>query len=130
MGNFNSGNRKAEKKGLVTEYRFLDSYTIKQAGQLQATIGEAKQIINIVYNDKKRHGGKVHYVECPVCKVRVRFLYARKNRFACRTCQDLTYESSQCKNKNYSLAKSILKDYNFDPSFVNSFFRPGFHRNK
>lgn len=128
MGGINSGNRKSEKKGLVTDFRKFDSYTMKHPCQLEVTIGEAKQVINIIYNDRKRHGGKVYYVECPVCKLRVRFVYLRNNRLACRVCQDLTYESSQCKNKNYSLAKRILQDYNLDPSFVKSFFRPGFHR--
>ena len=78
MGNYNSGNRKSDKKGLVTNYKTIDSYTLKQDGRLQVTIGEEKQIINITYNDKKRHGGKVYYLECPVCKLRVRFLYVKK----------------------------------------------------
>ena len=92
-------------------------------GRLQVTMGEEKQIINITYNDKKRHGGKVYYLECPVCKLRVRFLYVKKTGIACRTCQNLTYESSQCKNKYTGLAKSIFEGTGLDEKFAKSFFR-------
>ena len=129
MGNYNSGNRKSDKKGLVTNYKTIDSYTLKQDGRLQVTIGEEKQIINITYNDKKRHGGKVYYLECPVCKLRVRFLYVKKTGIACRTCQNLTYESSQCKNKYTGLAKSIFEGMPIDEKFAKSFFRDRQARN-
>jgi len=123
MGNFNSGYRR-DKKKLVTDCNFIDSYTLKSFDSLPLIINKQyKQIIDVTYNDRKRHGGKVKYFECPVCKLRARFLYVLNNRLACRTCQDLTYESSQCKNRFYSLAKSIFAEMPIDEKFAKSFFR-------
>ena len=52
-----------------------------------------------------------------------RFLYALNNRLACRTCQALTYESSQCKNKFNSLA-TIFTEAGMNPRMAKSIFRP------
>jgi len=124
MGNYLSGNRKANKKSLTTDCTFIDSYSLKSFDSLPLIINkEFKQIIDVTYNDKKRHGGKVKYFECPYCMDRVRFLYALNNRLACRVCQDLTYESSQCKNKFNSLA-TIFTEAGMNPRIAKSIFRP------
>lgn len=123
MGSYNSGYRR-NKKALTTDCKFIDSYTLKSFDSLDLTINnQYRQIIDVTYNDKKRHGGKVKYFECPFCKLRARFLYALNNRIACRTCQDLTYESSQCKNRFYSLAKNIFGEMGIDERYARSFFR-------
>ena len=89
------------KKDLVTDYKTIDAYALKESyklkdsSQLQVAINGTKQIINITYNDKKRHGGKVFYLECPLCFSRVRFLYVKNTGVACRTCHNLTYESTR-----------------------------------
>ena len=124
MGNYLSGNRKVNKKSLTTDCTFIDSYSLKSFDSLPLIINkEFKQIIDVTYNDKKRHGGKVKYFECPFCHSRARFLYALNNRLACRTCQDLTYESSQCKNKFNSLA-TIFTEAGMNPRMAKSIFRP------
>lgn len=125
MGNYLSGNRKANKKSLTTDCNFIDSYKLKSFESLPLIINkEFKQIIDVTYNTKKRHGGKVKYFECPYCKLRARFLYVLNNRLACRTCQDLTYESSQCKNKFNSLAKMLSEDFGVNPDFAKKMYRP------
>ena len=125
MGNYLSGNRKANKKSLTTDCNFIDSYKLKSFESLPLIINkEFKQIIDVTYNTKKRHGGKVKYFECPYCKLRARFLYVLNNRLACRTCQDLTYESSQCKKKFNSLAKMLSEDFGVNPDFAKKMYRP------
>ena len=124
MGNFNSGNRKDNKKSLTSDCNYLDSYSLKSFNSLDLIINKQyNQIIDITYNDRKRHGGKVKYFECPFCHGRVRFLYARNNRLACRTCQDLTYESSQKKNYFNFMAK-MFTDSGMDRSVAKRIFRP------
>ena len=127
MGNFNSGFRR-EKKTLTSDCNYLDSYKLTTLYPLDLTINKQyRQQINVTYNDRKRHGGKVKYFECPFCHGRVRFLYIKSNRLACRTCHNLTYESSQCKSKFYSLAR-MLSGNGIDDKFVKSFFRNKSHR--
>ena len=126
MGNFNSGNRR-EKKDLENEFRKMDSFheSYKVSTLLTVTIDNSiKQEIIVAYNDRKRHGGKVKYFLCPVCDKRARFLYLKNSRLACRTCQELTYESSQKKNYFNSLAK-LFSGSGIDPNYAKSFFRPG-----
>ncbi len=71
-----------------------------------------EQYMNIVVPDEKRwlyggklnfkiplvttpgaYGGKRFWFSCPFCTRRVGVLYRRDDRFACRHCQNLTYES-------------------------------------
>lgn len=125
MGNYNSGNRKDNKKSLTTDCTFIDSYSLKSFNSLDLTINKQyRQIIDVTYNERKRHGGKVKYFECPFCNLRARFLYALNNRLACRVCQDLTYESSQRKNYFNSLAKMLSKDFGVNPEFAKKMYRP------
>ena len=126
LGNYLSGNRKGNKKKLVTDCNFIDSYKLTTLYPLDLTINKQyRQQINVTYNDRKRHGGKVKYFECPFCHGRVRFLYIKSNRLACRTCQDLTYESSQCKNQFNFVAK-MFSDYGgINPHVAKKIFRPG-----
>lgn len=122
MGNFNSGYRR-DKKTLTSDCTFIDSYKLTTFYPLDLVINKQyKQRVNVTYNEKKRHGGKVKYFECPYCNLRARFLYALNNRIACRTCQNLTYESSQSKNHFYSLAK-FVSGMGIDPRLARSFFR-------
>ena len=123
MGNFNSGNRKDNKKKLVTDCRYLDSFSDWVICGFTASVENSfTQDVKILYNERKRNGGKVKYFECPFCKLRARFLYIKNNRLACRVCQDLTYESSQMKNHYHSLAK-FVSGMGIDPRLAKSFFR-------
>lgn len=123
MGNFNSGYRR-DKKELTKYCTFIDSYKLQYFFPLDLIINKQyRQIIDVTYNDKKRHGGKVKYFQCPFCKLRARFLYVKNNRLACRTCQNLTYESSQCKNHFNFIAKWVT-DYGVSEEEAKKLFRP------
>lgn len=128
MGNFNSGNRKDNKKSLTRDFNFIDSFSLNSFESLPLLINsQYRQQINVTYNDRKRHGGKVKYFECPDCKLRARFLYVKNNRLSCRVCHDLTYESSQCKNHFNSLAKTFAES-GMDLKFAKWMFRPRKHK--
>ncbi len=123
MGNFNSGFRR-EKKTLTRDCTFIDSYKLTSFESLPLVINsQYRQQINVSYNDKKRHGGRVKYFECPFCLRRARFLYVKSNRLACRTCQELTYESSQSKNHFNFVAKWFI-DYGLNEEYAKKIFRP------
>ena len=125
MGNLNSGNRKDNKKKLVTDCRYLDSFSDWVICGFTVSVENSfKQDVKILCNERKRNGGKVKYFECPHCHNRVRFLYIKNNRLACRTCQDLTYESSQCKNQFNYMAKMFSEFGGINPETAKRIFRP------
>ncbi len=88
----------------------------EQQGTIHAAIGDDR--VTLSFNARDRHGkehprrqdvglayatprfgGRRPWFTCPACERRCALLYYRRGRFACRTCQGLSYASQSRRNR-------------------------------
>ncbi len=91
----------------------------RKAGTIRAAIGDDRVVIT--FSARDRHGeehprrqeiglthtampkskGRRPWFKCPICERRCGICYYRRRRFACRTCQDLSYRSQRASYRNH-----------------------------
>lgn len=80
-----------------TRDRFLETYYAPEDGSctLFPSWGKTSGITIKTSTSNNGFGGWQIFFHCPQCGKRVRFLYAKEQRFCCRDCAGLNYRSQQ-----------------------------------